>query len=49
MCHEADALLFVDDTGLEDWPQMLKWEADDIQTDQPEELIGLLKSSEGRR
>lgn len=49
MCHEADALLFVDDTGPEDWPQMLKWKVDGIQTDQPEELIGLLKSSEGRR
>jgi hypothetical protein len=33
----------------EDWPQMLKWKVDGIQTDQPEELIGLLKSSEGRR
>lgn len=48
-CHDAGALLFVDDTGPGDWAQMLAWGVDGIQTDEPEELIALLKAEGGRQ
>ncbi|MBX3421650.1 MAG: glycerophosphodiester phosphodiesterase family protein [Pirellulaceae bacterium] len=44
LCHQAGALLFVDDTGPKDWQQMLEWGVDGIQTDEPQELIALLKA-----
>jgi hypothetical protein len=49
LCHEAHALLFVDDTGPGDWPQMLEFGVDGIQTGQPEQLIKLLQTREVTR
>ncbi|XOV94085.1 MAG: glycerophosphodiester phosphodiesterase [Bacteroidota bacterium] len=48
--HNKGCMVFVDDSenDLEalksEWIKMLEWKADGIQTDQPEELIKLLKS-----
>ncbi|MBW7865185.1 MAG: glycerophosphodiester phosphodiesterase family protein [Candidatus Hydrogenedens sp.] len=48
-CHDAGALLFVDDTGPGDWAQMLAWGVDGIQTDEPEALIALLKARDAQK
>ena len=42
MCHQAGAIVIVDDHGPETWHDLLDWGVDGIQTDHPEELIELL-------
>jgi glycerophosphoryl diester phosphodiesterase len=42
-CHEAGAIVIVDEGGKESWPDALSWRTDGIQTDYPEELIALLR------
>ncbi len=42
-CHEAEALVFVDDNGPDSWDTLLAWGVDGIQTDHVKELIAYLK------
>lgn len=42
-CHEAGAILIVDDDGPETWNAMLDWGVDGIQTDHVAALIELLR------
>ena len=44
-CHEADAILIVDDGGPESWDDMLAWGVDGIQTDDVDGLIEQLKKN----
>ncbi len=46
MCHQAGAIVIVDDHGPETWHDLLDWGVDGIQTDHPEELIDLLEKRE---
>jgi glycerophosphoryl diester phosphodiesterase len=41
-CHQAGALVLVDESGKDCWQEALKWGADGIQTDYPAELIEFL-------
>ncbi len=41
-CHEAGALVIVDESGPSCWPDALAWGSDGIQTDSPGELIAFL-------
>jgi len=41
-CHNAGAMVIVDDAGPETWDKMLKWKTDGIQTNAPERLIEYL-------
>lgn len=41
-CHEAGALVIVDEQDASSWPEALAWGADGIQTDDPEGLIAYL-------
>jgi glycerophosphoryl diester phosphodiesterase len=43
MAHAAGALVIVDEKDRSSWQQALKWGADGIQTDHPEELIEYLR------
>ncbi len=43
-CHNAGALVIVDDDGPETWNIMLDWGVDGIQTDHVAELIGVLRA-----
>ncbi|NOZ56206.1 MAG: glycerophosphodiester phosphodiesterase family protein [Calditrichaeota bacterium] len=47
-CHRAGALVFVDDGGPSTWPDLVRWGADGIQTDDPEGLIAFLERREAR-
>jgi len=49
MCHGVGALIFVDDNGPQDWEPMLQMGVDGIQTDEPEELIAMLKVRDAKR
>jgi glycerophosphoryl diester phosphodiesterase len=42
-CHKNGAAVIVDDLGAATWLPMLEWKVDGIQTDQPAELIKLLR------
>lgn len=42
-CHEAGALLIVDESGPECWEQALRWGIDGIQTNHPADLIAFLE------
>jgi len=42
-CHDAGALVIVDEETPDCWQDMLTWGTDGIQTDHPAELIDLLK------
>ncbi|MGI6461517.1 MAG: glycerophosphodiester phosphodiesterase [Candidatus Hydrogenedentales bacterium] len=42
-CHEAGAIVLVDEHDASSWEQALAWRSDGIQTDHPEKLIALLK------
>lgn len=46
-CHEAGALVIVDESGPECWEEALEWRTDGIQTDHPGELIAFLKQKAG--
>lgn len=41
-CHDAGAIVIVDEDGTECWKPMLEWGTDGIQTDHPAALIALL-------
>ncbi len=43
-CHEAGAILIVDEDGPKCWKQALEWGVDGIQTDHPEALIQFLEA-----
>lgn len=43
-CHDNKAIVIVDEGGRESWEKLLEWGADGIQTDEPAELIGYLKT-----
>lgn len=42
-CHAAGAIVFVDDKQPDDWEKFLSWKVDGIQTDNPEQLIEMIK------
>lgn len=42
-CHEAGAIVLVDERDPSCWEQALAWRSDGIQTDHPAELVALLK------
>lgn len=42
-CHNAGAIVIVDDHGPETWNDILKWGTDGIQTNEPAELIARLE------
>jgi glycerophosphoryl diester phosphodiesterase len=42
-CHDAGALVFVDEKTPDDWERFLAWKVDGIQTDHPEQLVERLK------
>ncbi len=44
VCHDAGAIVIVDESGPDCWEQALEWRADGIQTDHPAELISFLKA-----
>ena len=41
-CHQADAIVIVDERDKTSWPDALRWGTDGIQTDHPAELIEYL-------
>ncbi len=43
-CHQAGAIVIVDESNPSCWEQALQWGSDGIQTDFPEELIKFLQS-----
>lgn len=43
-CHEAGAIVIVDEDKPDDWAPMLAWGTDGIQTDHPAKLIEYLKA-----
>lgn len=43
-CHDAGAIVIVDEDKPEDWPQLLAWKTDGIQTDHPAKLIQFLQA-----
>jgi len=45
-CHEAGAIVIVDDDGPKCWESALEWGTDGIQTDEPEQLIAFIKQHE---
>ncbi len=45
-CHQAGAIVIVDESGPECWEDALVWKTDGIQTDHPAELIALLELRE---
>lgn len=45
-CHQAGAIVIVDESGPSCWDDALAWNTDGIQTDHPEELIALLERQE---
>lgn len=46
-CHDAGALVFVDDGGPDTWEDLLSWGVDGIQTDHVAELIAFLRERNG--
>lgn len=42
-CHQAGAIVIVDESGPDCWADALTWGTDGIQTDHPAELIGYLQ------
>ena len=44
-CHDAGAIVIVDESDPTCWEQCLAWGTDGIQTDHPEKLIHYLKKS----
>jgi len=42
-CHQAGAIVIVDESGPDCWQDALAWKSDGIQTDHPAELIALLE------
>ena len=42
-CHDAGAIVIVDEQDRDSWPDALAWGADGIQTDHPEALIQVLR------
>lgn len=46
-CHEAGAIVIVDESDPSCWKDALAWGSDGIQTDHPEKLIALLKTKKG--
>ncbi len=42
-CHQAGAIVIVDESGPDCWQDALTWNSDGIQTDHPAELIALLE------
>jgi glycerophosphoryl diester phosphodiesterase len=45
-CHQAGAIVIVDESDPECWNDAVKWGSDGIQTDFPEKLIAFLESQE---
>ena len=45
MCHDAGAIVIVDERGKDSWKTALEWGADGIQTDHPQELIEYLEAN----
>jgi glycerophosphoryl diester phosphodiesterase len=45
-CHQAGAIVIVDEWGKSVWPKAVQWGADGIQTDSPAELIEYLESQD---
>jgi glycerophosphoryl diester phosphodiesterase len=43
-CHEAGAIVIVDESDPSCWEDALAWKSDGIQTDHPEKLIAFLKA-----
>jgi glycerophosphoryl diester phosphodiesterase len=43
-CHDAGAIVMVDESDPSCWEDAIAWGSDGIQTDHPEELIALLKN-----
>jgi len=43
-CHQAGAIVIVDESGPSCWQDALAWNSDGIQSDRPAELIDLLES-----
>jgi len=43
-CHDAGAIVMVDESDPSCWEEAIAWGSDGIQTDHPEELIALLKN-----
>lgn len=48
-CHDAGAIVMVDESDPSCWEDAIAWGSDGIQTDHPEELIALLKKRESAR
>ncbi|MBI4559865.1 MAG: glycerophosphodiester phosphodiesterase family protein [Candidatus Hydrogenedentes bacterium] len=48
-CHKAGAIVVVDDGGPQTWEKLLEWGVDGIQTDEPAELVAVLKKREGEK
>jgi glycerophosphoryl diester phosphodiesterase len=44
-CHQAGAIVIVDERDKTSWPEALRWGTDGIQTDTPAELIEFLERS----
>jgi hypothetical protein len=47
-CHDAGAIVIVDESDPSCWDDALAWGADGIQTDHPEKLIQFLQTREKR-
>jgi len=43
-CHQAGAIVIVDESAPTCWEDVLEWDSDGIQTDHPAQLIAFLKS-----
>jgi hypothetical protein len=43
-CHQANAMVIVDERDETSWPDALRWGTDGIQTDHPAELIEFLRA-----
>ncbi|MBN2307943.1 MAG: hypothetical protein JXR94_03170, partial [Candidatus Hydrogenedentes bacterium] len=43
-CHDAGAIVIVDESDPDCWEQALAWGTDGIQTDHPADLVALLKA-----
>jgi glycerophosphoryl diester phosphodiesterase len=44
IAHTRGAIVITDEASKSDWPQLLDWGNDGIQTDHPAELIAFLKA-----
>ncbi|MCL4693886.1 MAG: glycerophosphodiester phosphodiesterase family protein [Candidatus Hydrogenedentes bacterium] len=47
-CHDAGAIVMVDESDPSCWEDAIAWGSDGIQTDHPEELIAFLKAREAQ-